>query len=97
MDKILLLVAKDGYSFVNQANALSKGLDQLNVRNTIIRVTEKYPEREIRKFGPSVVIGIGSWHSYPELVERPRHLGFKTLPWLVSDDKVENFIKDLND
>lgn len=95
--KILLLVAKDGYSFVNQAKALSKGLDKLGVQNTVIRVTEKYPEEAILKYEPSVVVGVGSWHSYPELVKRPQQLGFRILPWLVSDDRVDDFVGELND
>jgi glycosyltransferase involved in cell wall biosynthesis len=95
--KILLLAAKDGYGFVNQAKALSKGLDKLEVQNRVIRVTKKYPEEEILKYEPSVVVGVGSWHSYPELVKRPQQLGFRILPWLVSDDRVDNFVEELND
>lgn len=95
--KILLLVAKDGYSFVNQAKALSRGLDKLGVKNTIIRVTEKYPKEKILDYKPSVVVGVGSWHSYPELVKRPQQLGFRALPWLVSDDRVDDFVEELND
>jgi glycosyltransferase involved in cell wall biosynthesis len=95
--KILLLVAKDGYSFANQAKNLSRGLDKLKVKNTVIRVTEKYPREKILEYKPSVVVGVGSWHSYPELVKRPQQLGFKVLPWLVSDDRVDDFVKELND
>jgi glycosyltransferase involved in cell wall biosynthesis len=95
--KILLLVAKDGYSFVNQAKALSRGLDKLGVKNTVIRVTEKYPKEKILDYKPSVVVGVGSWHSYPELIKLPRQLGFRVLPWLVSDDRVDDFVGELND
>jgi len=95
--KILLLVAKDGYSFVNQAKALSIGLSKLGVKNMVIRVTEKYPKDKILAYKPSVVMGVGSWHSYPELVKFPQQLGFRVLPWLVSDDRVDNFVEELND
>jgi starch synthase len=94
--KILLLIAKDGFSFVNQAKALAKGLSQLNIDNELIRYTENFSEGLITKYQPTTVIGVGSWHSYPELVSTPQKMGFHVMPWFVSDDKVESFIKELN-
>ncbi|MFH1840825.1 MAG: glycosyltransferase [Candidatus Shapirobacteria bacterium] len=94
--KILLLVARDGYSFINQAKALSKGLGKLRVQNKVIRVTKKYPKKEILEYRPSIVVGVGSWRSYPELVRRPQQLGFRVLPWLVSDNRVDDFVGELN-
>jgi len=94
--RILLLIAQDGFGFVNQAEALAKGLSQLKIDNELIRYTENFSEKLIVNYQPTVVVGVGSWHSYPELVNIPKNLGFNVMPWFVSDDKVDNYINELN-
>lgn len=93
---IILLIARDGYSFVNQANALATGLTELGVKNKVIRLVGEFPVKEIIDFKTDLIIGIGSWHSYPDFVEVPESLGIKYLPWIVSDDKIDKYINEYN-
>jgi len=96
--KILLLVAEHGFAFVNQARALSKGLSDLNTINKVARVSPLVPTKKtLADFQPDFVIGVGSWHSYPTLVKKPQSLGYKTIPWIVSDGKIDQFIHEYNE
>ncbi|PJC28448.1 hypothetical protein CO054_00085 [Candidatus Shapirobacteria bacterium CG_4_9_14_0_2_um_filter_39_11] len=95
--KIFLLIAEHGYSFVNQAYSLVKGLSILGVENKIERVHHSsVPAQKINSFQPDFIIGMGSWHSYKLIVEAPNKLGFRTIPWLVSDGKISRYIGGLN-
>lgn len=95
--KIFLLVAEHGYSFVNQAYSLAKGLSILGVENKIERIHHSsVPAQKINTFQPNFIIGIGSWHSYKVIFEAPNKLGFRTIPWLVSDGKISRYIDGLN-
>lgn len=93
---IILLIARDGYSFVNQANGLAAGLSELGINNKIIRLVGDFPVKEVVGFKTDLIIGIGSWHSYPDFVEVPESLGIKYLPWIVSDDKIDKYIDEYN-
>lgn len=97
MKKILLLV-QDWISFYNQAEALAGGIRETGNECQMIRLEEaaKMSDEEYRGTKAEVVVGVGSWHSFSEFVERPRSLGFKVLPWIVSDDKVESHIDEYN-
>jgi glycosyltransferase involved in cell wall biosynthesis len=95
--KIFFLVAEHGYSFVNQAKALAKGLEQIGVENAIERVTHSgLPLEKLKKFGPDLILSIGSWHSYPFLVKKPQSLGFKVVPWLVSNRYINKYVREYN-
>ncbi|PIV00190.1 hypothetical protein COS54_03630 [Candidatus Shapirobacteria bacterium CG03_land_8_20_14_0_80_39_12] len=96
VNKILLLVQRQGYSFVNQATSLSSGLSQIGVANKIIICSEEFPAKEILEFKPELVLGVGSWHSYEDFVDKPQKIGLKVVPWIVSDDRVEKFIPEYN-
>ncbi|MES2088067.1 MAG: glycosyltransferase family 4 protein [Patescibacteria group bacterium] len=95
--KIILLVARDGFSFINQAEALSKGLRIVNIDHKIIRIVDEFPEKEIREYNPDCILGIGSWHSYKDFVEKPRFLGIRAVPWIVSDDAFDTFVNEYNE
>jgi len=94
--KILLLVQRSGYSFVNQAISLSLGLSQIGISNKIAVCSDKFDPQEILKFNADIVLGIGSWHSYNDFVSQPQKICVTTVPWIVSDDKVENFVDEYN-
>lgn len=95
--KILLLVAEHGYSFVNQAQALSKGLSKIGIDNVVERIDSFcLPYQKLQVFEPDLVIGVGSWHSYLTLVKEPQKLGFKVIPWIVSDGKIDQYIEEYN-
>lgn len=99
--KILLLAAEHGYAFIVQAEDLAKGLTKIGIGNKILKITNSsLPKKEIKKFSPDLILSIGSWHSYQSLVGQPKSLGYRVVPWLVSDDKksdrVTKYIKNLN-
>ena len=95
--KILLLVAEHGYSFVNQAQVLAKGLSKLGVENLVERIDgASFPHQALEKFKPDVVLGVGSWHSYPFLVKKPKDLGYRVIPWIVSNGKINRYVDGYN-
>jgi len=76
---------------------LAVGLKQIGVKCELVLISKKNEVKEkYTKFKPDVVVGIGAWDRYPELVENPLQNGFKVLPWLVSDDVVRGYVDDLN-
>mgnify|MGYP001610628228 CR=1 FL=1 len=66
--KIALLVPQGGYSFVNQARSLAKGLTELKVENCLIRISQDFPLEQIVDFKPNLIVGAGSWHEYEDFV-----------------------------
>lgn len=94
--KVLLLV-QDWISFYNQAEALALGLKQIGVDYKMVLTTAVEKSDQIyQEFKPDVVVGVGSWHKYQEFVKKPKSLGIKVLPWIVSDDLVEDHIDGYN-
>lgn len=93
--KILLVAPKEGYSFVNQATYLSKGLTKIGVENVVL-VTGGVLAENIKQISPDLVLGVGSWHSYQDFVSVPQSLGIKYIPWIVSDEKIDNFVDQYN-
>lgn len=93
---ITLLVPETGFSFVNQAEALAKGFIMLGLTVTIDRVTKNLPWNDFGSSQPDIIIAIGSWVHYQELVEKPMEAGFRVVPWFVSDDCIDHFRNELN-
>lgn len=95
--KIILLIAEHGYSFITQTRALEKGLVKKNINCRSLRVINNQINKDvIYDFAPDLVFSIGSWHSYHQLIQTPQQMGYKVVPWLVSDDKIDNYIKEYN-
>jgi len=96
--KIVLLVApvEHGYSFLNQANGLLRGLSILKNEVSVIKAGEEDTNNNLKKYGPDVVISIGDWQDYPLLVNSPMQIGMHVIPWFVSDGSGENFINSYN-
>ncbi len=93
---IILLVPESGYSFVNQAQALVKGFISLGHTATVFRVTKDFSFDKLGKNHPDVIIAVGSWVQYRELVEGPMKAGLGVVPWFVSDDRVDQLLDELN-
>lgn len=94
----ILLVVQDWISFYNQAEAMSVGLRELGVDHKLIRMAEvEGSSRIYRVYKPDVVVGVGSWHSFEAFVKKPKSLGCKVLPWIVSDDLVERYVDGYNE
>ena len=95
--KILLLVQGEGYSFINQAKGLAKGLTELGIENQVVRIHQSdFPSQLIKQYRPALIVTIGSWHYYQLLVEKPQSLGVKVIPWIVSDGKIDRFLSEYN-
>jgi len=94
--KILLLV-QDWISFYNQAEALALGLKQIGADFKMVLITEVEKSDKIYdEYKPDLVVGVGSWHKYNEFVKKPLSLGIKVLPWIVSDDLIDDFVDGYN-
>lgn len=86
--KIALLVTGKGYSFTSQAHALMTALQGAgeDVRLTLLSDEEGYqPGTDI-----DLIIPIGAWQDYDEIVQPGLDSGIKTLPWLVADILVDD-------
>ena len=94
--KILILV-QDWISFYNQTEALVIGLKQMKVDfKTVLISNKEEVERDYREYKPDVVVGVGAWDKYSEFVKDPMSRGIKVLPWIVSDDLVEEYDEGYN-
>ena len=91
--KIIILASRAG-AFYDQAQGLGKGLEKIGLKAEVYPKAEENPAIPISS--DDVVIGVGSWRNWPELYQRPRHKTTKILPWLVSDDKVLDYVQEIN-
>ena len=94
--KITLLVPQSGHSFVNQAQALTLGFKELGHETSVVRVEKEFQVSKLQMAEPDVIIAVGSWVHYRELIEGPKSAGFRVVPWLVSDDQVDRLHDELN-
>jgi len=53
-------------------------------------------EWHYRWFKPDVVVGVGFWGDYPEIVQHPQSFGMTAVPWLLADGYVANYRQELN-
>lgn len=94
--KITLLAPQSGYSFVNQAQALALGFKGLGHEVSVVRLEKEFQVSKLHVAEPDVIIAVGSWVHYRELIKGPKSAGFRVVPWLVSDDKVDQLVDELN-
>ncbi len=94
--KITLLVPQSGHSFVSQAQALTLGFKELGHEASVVRVEKEFQVSKLQIAEPDVIIAVGSWVHYRELIEGPKSAGFRVVPWLVSDDQVDRLHDELN-
>ncbi|MDZ4343103.1 MAG: glycosyltransferase family 4 protein [Candidatus Binatia bacterium] len=94
---IVLIVAEHGYSFVNQAEALMKGLKQIGVNSSLVKVSGGHVDAsQLQEARPDIVISVGDWHDYAPLVEAPMVAGFVVVPWVVADEASDLWIEQYN-
>jgi glycosyltransferase involved in cell wall biosynthesis len=81
--KIALIVTGRGYSFTNQARALQAALESIGVesRLDLISSGDIYNPAD----GTDVIIPIGAWQDYDDIIELALKTGIPTLPWIVAD------------
>ena len=48
-------------------------------------------------FKPDVVVGVGFWGDFPDIVEHPQRFGMRAVPWLLADGYVANYRHQLNE
>jgi glycosyltransferase involved in cell wall biosynthesis len=49
-----------------------------------------------RWFKPDVVVGVGFWGDYRDIVQHPQSFGMTAVPWLLADGYVANYRQELN-
>lgn len=81
--KIALLVTGRGYSFSNQARALQAALQTANVEAelTLLSPDDNYSPMP----GVDLIIPIGAWQDYDDIILPALKTGIPTLPWIVAD------------
>ncbi len=94
--KIFVLVAPHGFSLVNQALALSIGLSKIGVDNKLVRIDDNFRKDAIQEYSPDIVLSIGPWDYYHELVGIPTSLGFRSIPWTFNHFKFDKLVKEYN-
>ncbi|MFC1569706.1 glycosyltransferase family 4 protein [bacterium] len=80
-----------------QGDLLYKGLLSLGVDAHAVNF-ESAQEKEwyYRWFEPDIVVGIGYWGHAPHLIIHPQRYGVKSVPWLVADGYIANYVDVLN-
>ena len=85
----------DGVSL--QGNYLIKGLRELG--NEVMPCDREDNLQKLhtyKSFNPDVVIGIGCWSEFPEVVQSPMNHGLVSVPWFNADGWVANYHERLN-
>lgn len=90
-----ILVHSTG-SFFQQGLNLSAGFNKLNYRTNIISITKESKKEAYKKCKDDLIISIGSWRHWSFLYRELAHHKKLVLPWLVSDDKVLDYVKEIN-
>ncbi|HLO66250.1 MAG TPA: glycosyltransferase family 4 protein [Holophaga sp.] len=80
-----------------QGDLLHRGLRELGVEVRAAHLrSDLEKEWHYRWFKPDVVIGVGFWGDYPEIVGHPQRFGVTAVPWLLADGYVANYRQELN-
>ena len=80
-----------------QGDLLYHGLLEVGVEARAAHLkSDLEKEWHYRWFKPDVVVGVGFWGDYPEIVQHPRAFGMTAVPWLLADGYVANYRQELN-
>jgi len=86
--KIALVVTGRGYSFTNQARALQAALQTVGVEvglDLLSKQDKYHPSAET-----DLIIPVGAWQDYEDIIAPSLATGIPTLPWIVADIVVDN-------
>lgn len=94
---ISFTILANGYgAFCEQGMNLAAGFKKLGCKVNIVVVNKKEKKETYKECRGDFIISIGSWRDWDELYRIPKKLGKKVFPWLVSDDKVFKYIREIN-
>lgn len=95
--KIYILTPKNSWGFVGQAKWLAMGLTELGTKTQVSVAEESGSwQKQCTEFSPDIVLGVGSWDSYQDLVKKPQSLGFTTIPWFTCEGGGRTFVDEYN-
>ncbi|WP_306590478.1 glycosyltransferase family 4 protein [Geothrix sp. 21YS21S-4] len=81
-----------------QGDLLYRGLLELGVEARAAHLkSDLEKEWYYRWFKPDVVVGVGFWGDFPDIVHHPQRFGMLPVPWLLADGYVANYRHDLNE
>lgn len=81
-----------------QGDLLYHGLLQIGVDARAAHLkSDLEKEWYYRWFKPDVVVGVGFWGDFPDIVHHPQRFGMLPVPWLLADGYVANYRHDLNE
>lgn len=83
-------------SFLHQGKSLAVGFKKLGYKTNVVPAKKEKIEEAYNACTGDVIISVGSWRDWPLICGGPISLGKKVFPWLVSDDKVLDFIDEMN-
>ena len=92
----LTILVSDYPAFYQQGASLVAGFNKLNYKPNLVIVKKTKKEEAYKQCKGDLIISIGSWRDWPYLYREPAKLGKRVFPWLVSDDKVLKYIREIN-
>ncbi len=93
----ITLLVSNYISFLHQARSLAIGFEKLGYKINIVALDKNKLKETYDACTGNVIISIGSWRIWPFIYREPVKLGKKVFPWLVSDDRVSDFIGEMNE
>lgn len=84
-------------SFIHQGRSLAAGFNKLGYKVNVVALEKDKIKETYKQCTGDVIISIGSWRDWPFLYRGLVKLGKKVFPWIVSDDKVFDFIDEINE
>lgn len=94
--KSITILVSDYLAFYQQGSSLAAGFNKLNYRPNIVSIKKTSEETIYKQCAGDLIISIGSWRDWQWLYEKPAKRGKLVFPWLVSDDKVLKYVKEIN-
>lgn len=80
-----------------QGDLLFRGLSELGVEVHAVHFESSIEKQWYYQwFKPDLVVGVGYWGHFPDIVFHPQKYGMLAVPWLVADGFIANYQDELN-
>ncbi len=93
---IITILTSNYLSFFHQGQNLAVGFKKLGYKVNTVAIKKEGKEETYKECVGDIIISVGSWRDWPLLYQEPTKRKKRVFPWLVSDDKVLDFVDEIN-
>lgn len=98
MDKkaTITVFASNRHSFCDQGQGLAAGFKKCGYEVNSVCMEKGKKEEAYDKCRGEVIVSVGSWRDWPIIYTELVQLKKKVFPWIVSDDRVFDYVEEIN-